>query len=175
MLPGSGNDLTVDGGRALRLAAVVALVVLGLTTLPDLFRTPEPPPIPADVGFRPEEVTAVAAIPRSDMPERSAKDSGRAREVARGTAKAKRKAAKKARPPQPGTRSGGRKRTRGKGARDSGTAGKGATESPASSPAPVGAIPQPPVYVPAPAPPPPDPAPAVPADGSEEFAPGRPG
>ena len=176
MLPGGGNDLTVDGGRALRLAAVVALVVLGLTTLPDLFRTPEPPPIPADVGFRPEEVTAVAAIPRADLTERSAKDSGRAREVAKGTTKAKRKDAEKARSPQPGVRSDGRKRQRGQGARDSGAAGKATTESPASSPAPaVATVPQLPVYVPAPTPPPPDPTPAVPADGSEEFAPGRPG
>lgn len=175
MLPGGGNDLTVDGGRALRLAAVVALVVLGLTTLPDLFRTPEPPPIPADVGFRPEEVTAVAAIPRADMPDRTDKVSGRAEEVTRRSAKAKKKAAERARPPQPGTRSGSPKRKRRQAVRDSGAAGKGPTESPASAPAPVASVPQPPVYVPAPAPPPPDPTPAVPADGSEEFAPGRPG
>lgn len=154
MLPGGMNDLTLDGGRALRLAAVVVLVVLAVITLPDLFKTPEPPPIPADVGFRPgETVSAPPPVPKVRAPARE---------------KPKREKDGKPRPDRPPE---GRNRPD-----RSGRDRKERPEAPpaqasVATPQPVPAAP-PPVYVP---PPPPAPAPVLPADGSEEFAPGRPG
>ena len=157
MLPGGMNDLTLDGGRALRLAAVVALVVLAVITLPDLFRTPEPPPVPADVGFRPgETVSAPPPVPEVQAPTRE-KPKQR-KDGKRGKPKPDRPPERRNRP----DRSGGDGRERPEAP---------PAQAPVVAPQPAPAAP-PPVYVP---PPPPAPAPVLPADGSEEFAPGRPG
>ena len=155
MLPGGMNDLTLDGGRALRLAAVVALAVLGVITLPDLFRTPEPPPVPADVGFRPgETVSAPPPVPEVRAPAREKPKRGK--DGKRGKPRPDRAPERRNRPDR--SDRDGRERPNAPPAR---------TPVAAPQPAPVA---PPPVYLP-----PPAPAPVLPADGSEEFAPGRPG
>ena len=157
MLPGGAGGLTVDGGRALRLAAVVVLAVLGITTLPELFQAPAPPPIPADVGFRPGETTAVTPLyPEGDAPERTARDGAGEK---RGNRKPNGGPPAEGRPRRDerkdtGKGSGGRKRPNGD---------PGQTATPAAPPS---------IITPAPPPPPVTPSPTVPADGSEEFAPG---
>ena len=160
MLPGGAGGLTVDGGRALRLAAVVALVVLGLITLPDLFRAPEPPPLPPDVGFRPGETTApVPAGPGAgSVAGRPAETVSRIREGGRNTKPRS----------EPEKRNDRRKRDSPARPRDPAPKPEPVTKSPPS------AAPSPSPTVPAPAPSPPPAAPAwpAPADGSEEFAPG---
>lgn len=147
----------MDGGRALRLAAVVVLAVLGITTLPDLFRAPEPPPIPPDVGFRPGETTAgMPTYPETEKIDKP--DRNRARED-RGERNPGGRRSPEGRPrlaqrEDPAKASDGRGRP-------------GGGPSQAAAPAP-----QPSLATPAPSPPPVTPSPAVPADGSEEFAPG---
>lgn len=153
MLPGPGRDLAVDGGKALRLAAVIAATVLALATLPDLLKAPEPPPLPADVGFRPAEVAPTATLP---VPERI--------DPRRGPRAA-------SRPRAGSTGNPGRREETGKqegGAREK----KGArsdlqTETPAHT---GSGDPVEPPFLPAPVGPPP--GPTVPPDGSQEFAPG---
>ena len=157
MLPGGAGGLTVDGGRALRLAAVVVLAVLGITTLPDLFQAPAPPPIPADVGFRPGETTAgTPTYPEAEPARETARDrtgkKGANRKPNGGPAAEGRGRGRKS--ADPGKGSGGRARP---------------DDDPGQTAAPVAPAP---VAIPAPPPPPVTPSPAVPADGSEEFAPG---
>lgn len=154
MLPGGASDLTLDGGQALRLAAAVALAVLGLVTLPDLFRTPEPPPIPADVGFRPGETASVAPLPPKVPPPSGSKEE---RKV-----KGKGEPERSSQPPE-------RRKKRERTGRERAEVPSPTPSAGAGAPQPLPA-PAPPAYLPPPAP---LPAPAVPADGTEEFAPGR--
>ena len=57
------RSLRVDRERAIRLGAIIGLVLLGASTLPGLLKTPNPPPVPANVGFRPAEMNRFAAQP----------------------------------------------------------------------------------------------------------------
>ena len=185
MLPGGGNDLTVDGGRALRLAAAVALAVLGLITLPDLFQAPEPPPLPADVGFRPGETEATLPVepaqPRGEPnPRRETTGQPRERQTGRSGERGDRKhrEARRGRTREQASGGKGVKRERSPDrkpddGRSKSTPGS-ESDSVQSTTIPVTPVPPPPA-APAPTPPPPPPKPSVPADGSEEFAPGRPG
>ncbi len=157
MLPGGAGGLSVDGGRALRLAAGVVLAVLGITTLPELFEAPAPPPIPPDVGFRPGETTTGTPIyPEAEpvgRPGRNrAGETGANRKPDGGTPEEG--PGKREKRNGPGKRSDERERPNGN---------PGQTAAPATPPS---------IAIPAPPPPPVTPSPTVPADGSEEFAPG---
>ena len=157
MLPGGAGGLTVDGGRALRLAAMVVLAVLGLTTLPELFRAPEPPPIPPDVGFRPGETTTETPIYPEAKPVGTS-GRNRAREGRRDRKPGEKPAAE-------GRRGRAKRDGPGKWPGDRGRPGGRPSQA-------VAAAPSPSIATPAPPPPPVTTSPAVPTDGSEEFAPG---
>lgn len=167
----SFSGFTIDRERAVKLAALIGLLVLGASTLPGLLRTPEPPPVPAGVGFDPAELTGFSdrqladsrVIPATgkERPEKRAKGAGDARPVR------KRKPAERPEPREssgrtPAATSPPETTTTSQGPAP---ASSGATSpAPASSPAPVPAAPPP-------APLPPQTKPPAPSDGSQEFAP----
>ncbi len=51
------KELRIDRDRAIRVAAMIALALIGVSVLPGLLRTPEAPEVPSDVGFLPTEQT----------------------------------------------------------------------------------------------------------------------
>lgn len=52
------KDLRIDREQAIKVAAIVGLLILAISILPGLLRAPEPPDLPPDVGFRPSEVVS---------------------------------------------------------------------------------------------------------------------
>lgn len=173
---GSLRGFRIDREQAIKAGALIGLAVLGITTLPGLLKTPEPPPIPANVGFRPADMNSSAAGP---APEKQARQEAKASQMRLETRRRQERLADRRRR----DRAAARKRREAKAMR-SDEARKAEPENPSGAPEaqvttpPVPASPPPPYVpapvpasVPAPAPPPPDPAPAPPADGSQEFAP----
>lgn len=169
------KELRIDRDRAIKLAAVAGLVVLGLSVLPGLLRTPKAPELPPDVGFTASETGRGASLPDPAEPSGTVKEeppekgAGRPRRRSR-SAKSKRRNQKQ------GPRNRHSKRHR---KTDNGRPKQSkpaATSPPAISPAPTTPVaPAPPIpaqATPAPAPSPPPPAPPPdPGDGSQEFAP----
>ena len=172
------RNLKVNRERAVRLAAIAALAVLGISTLPGLLRTPEPPPVPANVGFRPSEISHYLKEPArsgtGQVPERKTKDTTRSKRLAASKRAAKQRQERRAmeRAKMRERRSKDQAKASRKRRRSSGTTvGSSVAISP-SPPNPVAAAPAS-VYAPPPAPAPvPAPPPAMePGDGSQEFAP----
>ena len=191
------KGLKVDRERAIRAAAVAGLVVLALSVLPGLLRTPDPPELPSDVGFGPVEGTNSMVLPgrlrgprtghgaddrkdgrpgkgeRLTNRMRSGRNSPRnSRKVPRNRVKQRRNAPKSAdsafRTAPPKTSPAPDEPT------DFGPSPVPVPAPPPAAP-PVAVQPPPPPTSPSPSPSPsPDPAPAPappPADGSQEFAP----
>ena len=46
------KGLRIDRERALRTAAMVGLLILGISVLPGLLRTPDPPDLAPNIGFQ---------------------------------------------------------------------------------------------------------------------------
>ncbi|MCO5314680.1 MAG: hypothetical protein M9938_00725 [Solirubrobacterales bacterium] len=169
------KSIRIDRERAIRTAALAALILLTVTFLPDLLRRPKPPPVPANVGFTASESdrfrqpglpTGPIAPPdprqteadrpdrvrpkrRRGRPERSDRESSRDRKTeTRRRKKSRWRSSRPDRDPAP----------------NQGGAPTGPPAAASSPPVPA------PVY--SPPPPPPDPPPPdPPGDGSEEFAP----
>lgn len=153
------GNLRVRWQSAARALAALAAAGLAITLAPGLLKTPEPPPIAADVGL-PRVIERTGSSPRPPEP--------RAPRVGLGRAKAL--PARRHRHHRP---------------KDAGAAIPKPPSVPQKSPLPQklppGDGPTPPAYVPTPSPtpvpaPPPVPAPTpqtapAPTDGSEEFAP----
>src|SRR5690606_4945534 len=59
------KEMRIDRDRAIRTAALAALILVAVTFLPDLLRSPEPPAIPPDVGFAPGKPDATSTLPGS--------------------------------------------------------------------------------------------------------------
>ncbi|HMT05418.1 MAG TPA: hypothetical protein PKD76_07735 [Solirubrobacterales bacterium] len=176
------GELRVDRKRAIRIAAIAGLTLLGISTLPGLLETPDPPPVPADVGFRPEEMASYTSVARPEATLRRKAAGGRPT----GSGHLRNKAERE---PRPGERTGSRKgrgpgqgpkRRAGKDAGDEEASGSAAL-APSSAPAPALPVTPTPAYSPPVSNPEPVPSPAVaepavdppplPSDGSQEFAP----
>ena len=175
------RSLRVNRSKAIRLLALVGLAATGLSVLPDLLRTPEPPPLPPNVGFRPGEFAAFSPQPRPDTGRRKAgkrpgeqgagarnrgktQPKGQVRDRRSKAAGGKNTAGGKEGLPKAESRAGGAT-----------PAGEGTTPVPAAA-APAQPVPPAPADTlpPQPVPPPPVAAtlePDHPPDGSEEFAP----
>ena len=181
------RSLRVNRSKAIRLLALVGLAATGLSVLPDLLRTPEPPPLPPNIGFRPGEFAAFSPQPRPDTGRRKAgKRPGEQGAGARNRGKTQPKGQVRDRRSKAagGKNTAGGKDTAGgkeglpkaeSRAGDATPAGEGTTPVPAAA-APAQPVPPVPADTlpPQPVPPPPvatTPAPDHPPDGSEEFAP----
>ncbi len=178
------KELRIDRERAIKVAAVAGLVVLGLSVLPGLLKTPEPPELPPDVGFTASETNPGSLLPEPRDPPHARSDDGEGRnEQKRGEEAGERKG-RAAKPrderrrnrPRVPRKAGRAARTHGGSTRK--PAGSGAPAAPAPvAPAPPAAVapapaPAPVPVAPAPAPPPATPVPnPPPGDGSQEFAP----
>lgn len=162
------RGLKIDRERAARLAALVGLAAIGISTLPSLLDTPDPPPIPADVGFRPAEMARY-----SGSPQPTGNTAAKRQQEAKRAVKEERKRPNHRRRRKGLPRAGERQ-----------VAAPAASQTPdppltatASSPhsetqpAPVAPTPPPAPAAPPPALPVPPPVPSQPGDGSEEFAP----
>ena len=183
---GSFRGFRIDRERAIRIGAMIGLAALGISTLPDLLRTPEPPPVPANVGFSPGEMSRFEAQP--DPASESRFRAGKARRKdARRERDARERRASELRRQEDRKRGAARKKRAEKARRgdkgsvptessDPGSApdpdpvstarGSAATSPAQTSPSPAYS---PPAYVPPPAP---QPVPLPPtSDGSQEFAP----
>jgi len=172
------RGVRIDREKALRIGALIALAALGLSTLPGLLRTPEPPPVPPDVGFRPGEFTRAPAGParsangsrpkgrRGARPDarREGEKGGRSRDRAVSTRHPGRRSARD------GDRGSKRTRTGRSEDADGDSVPASAPAAPAVS-APAPALPPPPAPVTPPSPARPPAPPPPPGDGSEEFAP----
>ena len=64
------KELRIDRERLIKVAAVAGLVVLGLSVLPGLLKTPEAPELPPDVGFTVAETSPRARLPGDSEPEK---------------------------------------------------------------------------------------------------------
>jgi len=167
--------IRIDREQALKAGALAGLVVLGISTLPGLLKTPEPPPVPADVGFRPAEMARYEATPITSVTDREKANRKRQREEAANRQKAKARRAAREKKRKPAHR---KKRM----SSPEGEAGKSAGSiDQAATPSTVTPVPVPTAVPPSPAPvgsedsnpspsPMAEPAPS-PSDGSEEFAP----
>lgn len=173
------RSLRVDRERAIRLGAIIGLVLLGASTLPGLLKTPDPPPVPANVGFRPAEMNRFAAQPGpGEAIRKEAAKKMRERTLKRKQLEAGRKRRARKREESRRRRASKRNRKHHRGG-DEPAAGPASDSGPTStispSPAPAASPSPAPVYSPpasVPPPPPPSPAPTPqPADGSQEFAP----
>ena len=49
------RQIRIDRDRALKVAAMAGMALLGVSVLPGLLRSPEPPEVPPDVGFLPAD------------------------------------------------------------------------------------------------------------------------
>lgn len=195
------RTLRVDRQQATRVAALAGLAVLGISTLPGMLKTPDPPPVPADVGFRPAEMSRFAARPgpeelarQTALKEKQAKAKqrkelkARQKSEAQKRQKARARKAAKSRRKQPRGKSGRKASTSGSepgpGSGTGPAAGTGSAAGPVPASAPAqgtapsqgsAPAPAPPPYSPpayTPAPASPSPSPAAPpSDGSQEFAP----
>ena len=180
---GNLRGFRVDRERAVKTAALIGLVVLGISTLPGLLRTPEPPAVPVDVGFRPGEMARFAAAPE---PEKAAGRDRAERDRLKTRRREKREAERKAQRRLERVRKRRVSKEKGKRPDRKGRSRSSAEGRDGSNPGPdpgvgtssaSGSVPAPPpqpVYSPpadAPAPPPPPPPPSPPSDGSQEFAP----
>ncbi|MBK5233525.1 MAG: hypothetical protein JJE13_11160 [Thermoleophilia bacterium] len=171
------KELRIDRERAIKVAAVAGLVVLGLSVLPGLLKTPEAPELPPDVGFTAAETGPATLLP---VPGKAAKSHSGTKKSARNGDHGKGVAdsGDAGRKHRHGT---GRKGPRKPGkpdipARKRAKAPASTTPPPVSTAAPPATAAQP-APAPAPVTPAPTPAPAPPApsptpgDGSQEFAP----
>ena len=180
---GSFRGIRIDRERALKAGAMAGLAVLGISTLPGLLKTPEPPPVPADVGFRPAEMARYAAGPTPEELARRRAEAGKKKRLAERKQRRRERAAARKRRERAAAREK-RKAPKNTAGRKEGTGRQrepdpGVTAT-ASAPPPPDSVPaySPPAYVPpvsvpppAPEPTPSTPASSPPADGSEEFAP----
>lgn len=180
---GGFGSIRIDRERAVRAAALAGLVVLGISTLPGLLKTPEPPPVPADVGFRPGELTRFAARPDPKEIARRKADGQKLRWARRRKEHEaeRRKEREAVRKRQALKRKSFHEKRASKqpNGKDSGSVS--GTGSGAATVPPTASAPSPPAYSPpsasvptAPVPSAPAPAPSPspqPADGSQEFAP----
>jgi hypothetical protein len=176
------KDVRIDRARALRVAAMLGLALLAVSIAPRLLRAPEPPPVPADVGFLPSEQSAAGAGPASG--ELRSKTRGRAnlrnemrpgKQSRGGPRRGDDRQARGSRKPGHGDRGragrpGERRREDGPSAAAAPAASPSTSSRPPASPSPPPApAPSPP---PAPAPsPPPAPAPAAPPTASSPDPP----
>ncbi|MBK8293823.1 MAG: hypothetical protein IPK93_03240 [Solirubrobacterales bacterium] len=176
------KELRIDRERAIKASAVAGLVVLGLSILPGLLKTPEAPELPPDVGFTAAETNAGAPLPD---PGQAARPSSGKKEPGRNDGQGKGKSddrnvrrkdrlhagRKHPRKPKNPDKSG---QTRGAAPTPAGSTPAGslpaspAPASPAPAPVPSRSAPAPPRAPAAPAPAAPRPPPG---DGSQEFAP----
>jgi hypothetical protein len=62
------KGLRIDHERAVKVAAMLGLALVSVSILPGLLRTPEPPPLPPDVGFRPIETGPAAPSASAEPP-----------------------------------------------------------------------------------------------------------
>lgn len=152
------RSLRIDRQQATRLGAMIGLGLLGISVLPGMLKSPEPPPVPPDVGFRPGELAGIAEIPQPSTSRRIQKKKKRSMAASdRDYTERNRK--------RPRTEDREKKRVRRK------ERPKEAPDLSASAtvsvPAPVVASPAPPAPLPAS----PDAVQTHPADGSQEFAP----
>ena len=176
------REFRVDRERAIRIGAVAGLSLLGVSTLPGLLETPDPPPVPADVGFLPAEMNRYTAPSGPAEPLRQEKARRRPSKEDHGRGKAGRERRR-----GEWTRFGKKRRSKqdqerrhGKGSQASEAAASPVTAPPAA-PVLTPSTPPAPTYSPPagrtePAPPPPVPEATVapsplPSDGSQEFAP----
>ncbi|MDQ5895534.1 MAG: hypothetical protein QG596_1795 [Actinomycetota bacterium] len=182
-MKGSFRGFSIDRDRAIRVGGLIGLAVLGISTLPDLLATPEPPPVPANVGFRPGEMARFAGQPGPDRTRSKAGAERKAErkqqsKLASARRERRRLAEKRKDRLEREQRRNKREKKRGKKRSRSGpTTGPAPDSSASSVTAPVPATPvtagAATYSPPAPATPP-APAPAPPpraGDGSEEFAP----
>jgi len=170
------KELRIDRERAIKATAVAGLVVLGLSILPGLLKTPKAPELPPDVGFTAAETNSEALLPH---PEKAIAPHSRTRKSSRNDKHGNGTARDRVNRRKSGPRSG-RKRPRKsrnpdgtdlKRARTPDLAGSAPVNSAPAAPhqtAPAPALPAP--VAPAPAPTPAAPSPP-PGDGSQEFAP----
>ncbi|MGA7397518.1 MAG: hypothetical protein WBW62_08740 [Solirubrobacterales bacterium] len=167
------KDLRIDREQAIKVAAIVGLLILAISILPGLLRAPEPPDLPPDVGFRPSEVVSQPSphgvakpdfVVPSDKP-KAPTDRGR---TTPGSSHRETKEKQPRNAPD-------RRQSNHKAVSRAPNQPIEAPEVPDPVPAPAPAMPAPapppPTLPVAPSPPPPDPEPALPGDGSEEFAP----
>ncbi len=174
------KELRIDRERAIKVAAVAGLVVLGLSVLPGLLKAPEAPELPSDVGFTTAETNPGTLLPdpaKGVKPHRTSKESAPGGAGAKVTSRKEdagrrhrngsgRKRHRKARKPEKPARKRDRPATSAPAPPVSAAAAPAAPASPAPPPAPA------PISPPSPAPPPATPAPdPAPGDGSQEFAP----
>lgn len=167
------KELRIDRERAIKLAAMAGLVILGLSILPGLLRTPKAPELPPDVGF-----TAAETGPGTSLPDPGKttvkRTAGKAKENAKQNRNPRRARDRKERKPRhkPHRRTPKARRKAAQGRSNPPERDATATPAAPATPPPVVATPAPAPVAPAPAPPPPAPAPAPsPGDGSQEFAP----
>jgi len=176
------TDLRVDRERLIKVAAMVGLAILAISILPGLLRTPDPPDLPPDVGFRPSEATAGQFLPspRRSVDKAGEKSSKDRQETGKAGKKKDHRIRGENRPGRSRKPNQRRHKPGSKAKKDpdpaSGPAASVSSPAPAPVPAPapqpVTSTAPPPVYTP-PSPSPP-PAPAQtrpPGDGSQEFAP----
>ncbi len=148
------KEMRIDRDRAIRTAALAALVLVAITFLPDLLRNPEPPAIPADVGFTPgtpgSGASAVGPLPGGRPGERNVAR----RTAVDGPGKVRRARTRGRRKEKRGRDAKGASRHKRKSAgRKSGSPGGSAAPSP-GAPAGPAATPPAPATHPAPATPP---------------------
>jgi hypothetical protein len=172
------KDFQVDRDRAVKVAAMAGLVLLGLSVLPGLLKTPKAPELPPDVGFMPSETALRTTLPtpgktasRGTGEDRKRPGSSLQRKHRSKKRKPDRVDARKSRKHATGSRKHDGKRS--KGGDSSGPAAPSPVP-PSPAPAPPSAPAPAPVPAPVTAPPPPAPSPppaTPPGDGSQEFAP----
>jgi len=169
------KELRIDRERLIKVAAVAGLVVLGLSVLPGLLKTPEAPKLPSDVGFTVAETQPGTRLPdpgelagsapeRSDPARRSKRHGPASKEGKAARDKHRKHRRERPRNPRKTGKSARERTEQPAPAPSNPSPAPPATPSPAS-PAPVPVAPAPPPAPAAPAPPP------APADGSQEFAP----
>lgn len=166
------KDIQVDRDRLIKVLAMAGLVLLGLSILPGLLKTPKAPELPPDVGFMPSEAALRTSLP--SPVDRDSRRSGRAGADRRtaGKEKDELKRDKSRKLLHQNAKRPSKNRREPPDQKPDRPDSSGGTASPTPAPAPPSA----PVPAPAPAPPPPAPAPAPPppqppGDGSQEFAP----
>jgi hypothetical protein len=184
----SFRSLRIDRERAVKVATMVGLAILGISTLPGLLRTPDPPPVPAGVGFSPAEMARYANQPAPPathhVKHRRAPEGKRKREPIRKGRATSRRQRRKTRNGDHAKRSKTRDVSGPPAAPDSPdtpSASPPSSPSPSATPSVSPAPTSPPVSAalpvsPAPSDspsstPPQAPPPSPPADGSQEFAP----